>query len=250
VYARMIRALLVVTAFLLCAPGAQGDSLERGKTLYDQGCVSCHGPNARGVAPGMRANGTNDVRELGPSLVGVGALAADFYLTTGYMPLRNPFDQPARHGVLYSADDIRALVAYIGSFGGPPVPEPHPARGSLREGLRLFTENCAGCHQVVGQGGVVQPAVAPDLRRSTPLQIAEAVRVGPYVMPKFTAAQLSDREVDSIIAYVQLTKNPVDRGGWSIGHVGPVPEGLVAWLLAGTALVLLAAFIGERRKTS
>jgi ubiquinol-cytochrome c reductase cytochrome c subunit len=246
----MIRALLVVTAFLLCAPGAQGDSVQRGKTLYDQGCVSCHGPNARGVGPGMRANGANDVRELGPPLVGVGALAADFYLSTGYMPLSNPFDQPARHGVIYSADDIRALVAYIGSFGGPPVPEPHPDRGSLREGLRLFTENCAGCHQVAGQGGVVQPAVAPDLRRSTPLQIAEAVRVGPYVMPRFTTAQLSDRELDSIIAYVQLTKNPVDRGGWSIGHVGPVPEGLVAWFLAGTALIVLAAFIGERRKTS
>ena len=98
------------------------------------------------------------------------------------------------------------------------------------------------------QGGLVTGGIAPELRNATSMQIAEAVRAGPYYMPRFPADQLSDRELDSIIRYVQLTKHPVDRGGWAIGHLGPIPEGLVAWLMAGTVLVALARIIGEREK--
>jgi ubiquinol-cytochrome c reductase cytochrome c subunit len=67
-------------------------------------------------------------------------------------------------------------------------------------------------------------------------------------MPRFTKRQLNDREVDSIIRYVELTRQPDDRGGWGIGHLGPVPEGMVAWLLAGSALVGVAVVIGGRRR--
>jgi ubiquinol-cytochrome c reductase cytochrome c subunit len=52
--------------------------------------------------------------------------------------------------------------------------------------------------------------------------------------------------VDSIIRYVQLAQHPDDRGGWAIGHLGPIPEGIVAWLLAGAALVGVATVIGAR----
>jgi quinol---cytochrome-c reductase cytochrome c subunit len=112
--------------------------------------------------------------------------------------------------------------------------------------MKLFTENCSGCHQVAAQGGLVVGGTAPKLDAATPTQIAEAIRIGPYLMPKFTERQLSDRNVDSIIAYLQVAKNPDDRGGWGIGHLGPIPEGLVAWLLAGAALVGVAMVIGAR----
>jgi ubiquinol-cytochrome c reductase cytochrome c subunit len=112
--------------------------------------------------------------------------------------------------------------------------------------MKLFTDHCAGCHQVVAEGGYVTGAVPPPLEESTAVQIAEAVRIGPYVMPHFSRKSISDRELDSVIRYVQYAKHPDDRGGWSIGHLGPVPEGLVAWFLGATVLVGICIVIGKR----
>src|SRR5204863_4729140 len=95
-------------------------------------------------------------------------------------------------------------------------------------------------------GGLVLGGVAPDLKDATPRQIAEAIRVGPYLMPKFSRRQISDAQVNSLIRYVRYSQDPVDRGGWDIGHLGPIPEGAVAWAVAGLALVLLARFLGKR----
>jgi ubiquinol-cytochrome c reductase cytochrome c subunit len=219
---------------------------EVGAQLYAGNCVSCHGDRGEGV-PQPRKGGVGDIVGAGPPLRGVGALAADFYLRTGYMPLESYDRQPRRSRVLFTGREIDALVAYVASLGkGPAVAKPHPERGSLAEGLHLFTDHCAGCHQVAGEGGTVTGALAPPLHQATATQIAEAVRVGPYVMPSFQRSQISDRQLDSIVRYVLYSKHPVDKGGWGIGHIGPVPEGLVAWLIAGTALVAVALVIGRR----
>jgi ubiquinol-cytochrome c reductase cytochrome c subunit len=208
---------------------------QRGQNLYGGYCIRCHG-----------ALGAGSARK-GPPLRGVGAQAADFYLRTGYMPLRS--GQPRRQRPRFGESDIDALVAYVASLGGGPrIPHPHPERGSLAEGLRLFTANCAGCHQVAAVGGIVTGGRVPTLARSTPVQVAEAVRIGPYLMPRFSERQLSDAQLDSIVRYVQWTRSPHDPGGWSIGHVGPVNEGLVAWLVAGSALLAVALAIGRKVK--
>ena len=62
----------------------------------------------------------------------------------------------------------------------------------------------------------------------------------------FSTKAISDRQLDSIIRYVQYAKHPDDRGGWSLGHVGPIPEGLVTWFLAASALVAVCLVIGKR----
>jgi ubiquinol-cytochrome c reductase cytochrome c subunit len=215
-------------------PPTDQQEIERGRRLYLEGCSSCHGLDARGI------------EETAPSLRGVGAAAADFYLSTGRMPLDKPGDEPIRADPRYPDDQIGALVAYIGSFGGPSIPDVHPERGNLNEGFEAFTEHCAGCHQAVAKGGVVTGAFAPDLGESTPAQVAEAVRVGPYIMPQFGERQIDDRTLDSIARYVELTKDPVNEGGWGIGNIGPVPEGMIAWLLALAALLVVARLIGTR----
>jgi ubiquinol-cytochrome c reductase cytochrome c subunit len=218
-----------------------------GAQIYAANCSSCHGVTGAGKTTPGPAAGPGNIAGIGPSLEGVGALAADFYITTGYMPLRNPYDQPRRSRVLYSERDLRALVAYVASLApGPAIPHPDPARGSVSKGLRLFTENCAGCHQIAAAGGYLPDSVAPPLEDATPVQIAEAVRIGPNVMPRFSTSLLSDRDVDSVIAYVQYARAPYDRGGWSLAHVGPVPEGLVAWFVAGVVLVAVTLTIGKR----
>jgi ubiquinol-cytochrome c reductase cytochrome c subunit len=176
----------------------------------------------------------------------VGALAADFYLRTGYMPLRHLGLQPSRERVFLSDREIKALVAYVATFGGPSIPTPKPALGSLSKGQALFTEHCAGCHQVVAQGGYVTGAVPPALVEATPRQVAEAVRIGPYVMPKFSQSAISDRDLNSIVRYVEYTKKPARPGGWGLGYLGPVPEGLVTWFLAIPALIILCLLLGRR----
>jgi ubiquinol-cytochrome c reductase cytochrome c subunit len=219
------------------SPAGAGGSASRGRALFVDGCSSCHGFDARGE-PGQ-----------GPSLVGAGAAAADFYLSTGRMPLDDPNDEPLRNEPAYSRAEIDDLVAYVGSLGGPPIPAVDPDAGDLNAGFRAFRANCAGCHQVVARGGIVPGAVAPPLQGDvTPTQVAEAVRIGPYVMPRFGERRIDQPTLDSIARWVRATRHPDDRGGWGIGHIGPIPEGMVAWLLAGVALLLVARVIGERTR--
>jgi ubiquinol-cytochrome c reductase cytochrome c subunit len=81
---------------------------------------------------------------------------------------------------------------------------------------------------------------------ATPRQVAEAVRIGPYVMPKFSKRAISDRQLDSIVRYVEFTKNPARPGGWGINFLGPVPEGLITWFVAIPALLALCLLLGRR----
>jgi ubiquinol-cytochrome c reductase cytochrome c subunit len=204
--------------------------------------------NGTGAGPGRAQERQTGVA---PSLHGVGALAADFYLRTGLMPLRHLGLQPQRRPVLFSNLQIKALVAYIASYGGPPAPKPRPALGSVSQGLHLFTEHCAGCHQVVAQGGYVTGALPPPLTQgTTPTQVAEAVRIGPYVMPKFSKKAISDRELDSIVRYVEFADQPYHPGGWGLDFLGPITEGLVTWFIAIPLLLGLCLLIGKRFQSS
>jgi ubiquinol-cytochrome c reductase cytochrome c subunit len=211
-----------------------GSEAAAGARLFASACSSCHGDDGRGV-PGR-----------GPTLRGAGAQAADFYLRTGRMPLSEPDDEPVRSPVLLSDAEIRALVAFVGSLGGPPIPRVDPAAGDLARGRAVFEASCAGCHQIVGRGGIVVGATAPALQQASATEIAEAVRSGPYLMPSFSDRLLPQSDLDSVTRYVLWTRHPDNAGGWSIGGIGPIPEGMVAWLIAIAALLGVARLIGER----
>ena len=205
-----------------------------GYTLYEGSCSSCHGFALQGT-PGVA-----------PSLRDVGPGPVDFYLSTGRMPLEQPREEPLRNAPAFSRVQIDALIAYISSFGGPPAPAVDPSRGDLALGFRQFTLNCAGCHQIVARGGITVNAQVPDLQEATPQQIAEAVRMGPYLMPHFSAIAIDQHDLDSIARYVLWTRHPDNAGGWGIYNIGPIPEGIVAWFIGLAALVIVARLIGER----
>ena len=232
-------------------PDASGSSLELGRQLFAANCSTCHGSRGLGVQPGTIPAGSGAVHGAGPPLIGVGARATDFYLRTDYMPLGDPKAQPTRSRPAFDDREIRAVTAYVDSLSatpGPPVPTPHPEQGDLADGLQLFTEHCAGCHQVAAAGGVVTGARVPPLSSATPTQIAEAVRIGPYVMPSFSRKDISDKDLNSIVRYVRYAANPDDRGGWGINHLGPFPEGLITGAVVLLLLVGLCRFIGERAR--
>src|SRR5262249_51346976 len=185
-----LRATISGVTLAMALPAVACADVAEGYRLFAGDCASCHSVAGRA-----------------PSLVGVGARAADFYLRTGYMPLGHPGEEPKRSHVRYNESQIRSLVAYIASLGpGPAIPQPNPARGNRAIGLRSFTQHCSGCHQIVAQGGYVPDAVAPPLGRATATQIAEAVRTGPYLMPRFTRRQIPPRELDSLVRYVLSTR--------------------------------------------
>jgi ubiquinol-cytochrome c reductase cytochrome c subunit len=238
-----------LVAVLLAGPGlVLGDStgaqptagsadparVAAGRALFVSGCSSCHGFQAQGI------------QGVAPSLRGVGAQAADFYLSTGRMPLEAPDEQPQRAKPAYAPTQIAALDAYIGSFGGPPVPHVSARGSSLSVGQQLFADNCSGCHQASARGGTVTGAFVPSLLQATPQQVVEAARIGPYLMPRFGPGELSDADLAAIAGYIQFVKAPPDRGGWGIGHIGPVAEGIVVWFAAIPLLLLITRLIGER----
>ena len=204
-----------------------------GKALYDVGCVSCHG--VEGVA-GAR----------GPVLIDAGAASAHFYLTSGRMPQAGD-GQAQRKEPAYAPREIEALVAYVASLGdGPAIPDVDLAAADLQEGGALYRTNCAACHQAAGAGGALSYGNnAPTLVPSTPVQLVEAMLIGPGQMPVFE--QLSDEERDSIARYVANLERVDDPGGLSLGRTGPIPEGLVAIVIGIGATLLAALWIGRRR---
>jgi ubiquinol-cytochrome c reductase cytochrome c subunit len=235
---RAIRAVPGVAA-QATPSAAQAAARARGQGTYLASCASCHGSDVRGIG------------DRGPSLRGVGAAAIDFYLATGRMPLAQPGIEPPRTEPALDARaraDVREYLTALDA-GGPSIPAVQPARGDVALGRSLFADSCSGCHQIAAQGGVDPQVTAPALQDATPVQIGEAIRVGPYLMPRFGPRSLDKHDVDSIARYVTTYgRHPLDRGGWGIGNVGPIPEGLVAWLLGGGALLLIARLIGERAR--
>jgi ubiquinol-cytochrome c reductase cytochrome c subunit len=206
----------------------------RGQLLYQQNCASCHGQRGQGT-------------QRGPSLIGVGAASVDFYLSTGRMPLTEEELNPERAKPAFGQADIDALVAYVASLdGGPAIPTVDPAAGRLAEGEQLYQENCAACHSATGTGGALTSGqTAPSLAKATPVQVAEAIRVGPGAMPRFPPQALTDPQVDSVAAYVGRLQRGGNRGGWDLGRIGPVTEGLVAWVVGLGVLLWVVRRLGK-----
>lgn len=208
------------------APAPGDELVARGHELFVASCASCHGQGGVGT-------------DQGPPLLRVGAAAADFQLTTGRMPLADPDGQPVRKPRAFNDREIDALVAYVASLGpGPPIPKVDPEAGDLSEGGTLFRLNCAACHSSAGVGGALSyGSDAPSLRSATATQIAEAIRTGPGQMPVFGHDTFSRHQVNSITRYVKYLQDPNDPGGFSLGRIGPITEGMVA-LLIGIPLLL------------
>lgn len=252
-----LSVVLLAAAAVVAFPraGSAGAPPSSPEQTWQADCAVCHGATGRGTANG-------------PALVGVGRASVDYELRTGRMPLfppgrstdpgrpRTPLPDAQsidpdrtvrRHAPAYDDATIAALVDYVGGLaadGGPPIPVVGP--GDEAAGGELYRENCAACHSWSGDGGALYAREAPALHAATPVQVAEAIRVGPGQMPAFGTAALSPTQVDDLVPYVQALDHPTDRGGFGLAHVGPVAEGAVA--LGSLVLLLgICSWIGERR---
>ncbi|HVM68060.1 MAG TPA: c-type cytochrome [Acidimicrobiales bacterium] len=211
--------------------------VERGRVVYQQECETCHEPD-----------GAGQPQQGIPSLHAVGGAAVDFYVSTGRMPEATLLRQAPRERPSIGPVDRAALVAYITTMwpGGPPIPT-FSLEGDSVSGGVIYRGNCAACHGIVGAGAALaHGAYAPSLHRATPLQVAEAIRVGPGNMPVFDEGTLSDAQVADVVTYVQYLHHPDDPGGAGLGWVGPVAEGFVGLAIGLAVMVGIATWIGHR----
>ena len=207
-----------------------------GKGLYNTSCASCHGMNAEG---GSRA----------PSLIGVGAAAVDFQVSTGRMPLQHHGAQAPRKRSIFTEQQTQQIAAYIQSLApGPKIPDVSGwEKTDVAFGGALFRTNCAQCHNFVGAGGALTYGrYAPSLSDATPTQIYEAMITGPENMPVFGDKTITPAQKLAIINYVKSVQHEANPGGAGLGRIGPVSETLVG-ILVGLGLAVLATlWLGTR----
>jgi ubiquinol-cytochrome c reductase cytochrome c subunit len=219
---------------------AQQRQVAAGRSVFQQDCSACHGFAAQGT-PGVA-----------PGLIGVGAAAVDFQVSTGRMPAKVNSAENDRKPPLLTPAQTRAVAAYIASLGGgPAIPsaaQVSTVGANVGLGQQLFTTNCSQCHNFVGAGGALTYGkFAPPLSASTPTQIYEAMLTGPEAMPVFNETTITPSEKADIIAYVIQTRTEPNPGGTSLGRVGPVTEGLVAFLGLLLFMVLAALWITAKQ---
>ncbi|WP_423804980.1 c-type cytochrome [Nocardioides salarius] len=229
--------------------------VEKGRELFLVGCSSCHGLNGEGVS-------TLDGNNLGPSLVGVGAAAVDFQVGTGRMPMAQPGAQAPRKPVTYSEEETAQLAAYVASLGpGPAIPDESDysiegldddaKEAAVVRGGQIFLTNCTACHNFEGSGGAMpRGGYAPALDGVESKYIYEALLTGPQNMPSFSNGNLAPEEKRDVIAYLKSLEEQPGYGGFGMGGLGPVTDGVFAWLVGIGGLVAFAIWIAAHTTRS
>lgn len=169
------------------------------------------------------------------------------------MPAQQPGAQVPKKKVIYSQAEIDQLAAYIASLGAGPVTptaKDYSANGAdIAKGGELFRTNCAQCHNFTGEGGALTHGkFAPSLEGVAPKHIYEAMQTGPQNMPSFPDTTMTKQNKKDIIAYLDAvngdkTESP---GGLKLGGLGPVSEGLFAWIFGLGGLIAVAIWVAAR----
>ncbi len=262
----LLGLLLTGGLYSAFSPGASAgetlttaEDIQSGKELFINGCSFCHGQNGQGVL-------TADGDQYGPALTDVGAASVDFQVGTGRMPLVQPGQQAVRKPPIYTDEETRQLAAYVDSLGtGPAIPaaadytlpETSPdgsafdKEAAISRGGQIFLTNCTACHNFDGAGGAMpRGGYAPTLRGVEPKYIYEALLTGPQAMPTFSNGNLTPDEKRDVIAYLQATDAQPSYGGFGLGSLGPVSEGLFGWVVGIGGLVGFAIWIAAHTTRS
>lgn len=242
----LVGLLLTGTAYAAIAPqqasatATSAADAKKGEQLFIANCATCHGNNGLGI------------KDVGPSLVGVGAASVDFQMGTGRMPMAKPDVQAPRiKQEKFSDEEIADIGAFVAALGpGPAVPDEEwtdYAKGDPGKGGEIFRVNCAMCHGSSGAGGALtRGKYAPKVTGVEPRHIYEAMETGPQSMPKFNDANLSPEAKRDVIAYIKGQESAGNPGGNPLGSLGPVPEGLFIWTIGLGVLVGFAIWLGQK----
>ncbi|KTR38724.1 MULTISPECIES: cytochrome bc1 complex diheme cytochrome c subunit [Rothia] len=212
--------------------------IEQGEKLFSANCATCHGTEAAGT-------------DAGPSLIGVGAAAVDFQIGTGRMPLEMQGVQAQVKPGQFNDEQIKQLAAYVASLGaGPGVPDDEDvdvSKGDAANGAKVFLANCAMCHNAAGAGGALTRGKwAPTLMGVSEKHIWEAMETGPQNMPVFNDANITPEEKRDVITYLKSLETNTTPGGFALGSLGPVSEGLFIWTIGLGIVIAFTVWLTSR----
>jgi ubiquinol-cytochrome c reductase cytochrome c subunit len=243
-------AVLTGLALALVAAGTAGAADEpltagerqQAEAIYANQCATCHGSDGGGGT----IPGTSDEA---PPLAGnpdVTVAYLDLTLRVGRMPPpeNDPYDNRARN-VAYDDAQRAALVTYLADRFDLQGDIPEPPPGDPRRGREIYAANCAQCHGSTGAGGVAGAgAWTPPVIDRDAVAIAEAIRVGPFEMPRFAEEQISDQEVGDVAEFLHFVG---EEQGTPLGLVelNPVYASGFAFLFA-VVILLSALWIAGR----
>ncbi|MGY2128877.1 c-type cytochrome [Blastococcus sp. SYSU DS0617] len=231
--------LTLVTAPVEAAPAPTAtEEIVDGGTVYQRFCGICHNNDGSGI-PGTGV-------EAGPDLRGLPVAYVDLVIRTGRMPILHREVGAVEEQL--SAEQREAVVDWMTAEFGLEGGVPEVGAGDPGRGQPLWLTNCAPCHSAAGSGGIsADGTVAPEVIGIDPTAIVEALRVGPFEMPRFGDEVLSEQDADDIAAYVQdlSDADTTPLGLSDVSRVyGGVFTGLIALAAAG-ALVLVVR-VGRR----
>jgi ubiquinol-cytochrome c reductase cytochrome c subunit len=119
--------------------------------------------------------------------------------------------------------------------------------GDAALGAELFRINCAMCHNVAGAGGALtEGKYAPGLSGVSGQHIYEAMVTGPQNMPVFNDANISPEDKANIITYLAYLDETPSVGGLDLGNLGPVSEGLFAWIFGLGSIVAITVWLTSK----
>ena len=209
-------------------------SIQEGKKVFNSNCATCHG---------LALQGTSSA----PSLIGVGAAAVAFQVETGRMPLAQDAPQAEDKPRVIDPVQTQQLEAYVASIAaGPGIPSAKYLKlnGDATRGAELFRINCAMCHNVAGAGGALtEGKYAPNLQNASPEHIYEAMLTGPQNMPVFNDDNITPQDKANIITALKAGQADAGVGGFELGSIGPVAEGLFLWIFGLGAIVAFTVWL-------
>ena len=229
----------------VAADTGNSQQVAEGQALFRVTCASCHGLNGEGQTTGTIQ---------GPPLAGGGAASVDFQVSTGRMPMARPDAQAPVKKNLYSEEEVAALAAYVASLApGPAIPTPEeydPSNVSeedIARGGELFRTNCSACHNFSGAGGALPGGkYAPSLYGVSNKHLYQAMITGPQQMPVFSDEVMRPEDKRAIIGYLNELHDRPQDGGLALGGLGPVSEGLWAWIIGLGSLMFFAIWIAAK----
>ena len=176
--------------------------LAAGERLYAQHCASCHGP--RGMGDGPAGKGIVPL----PPALGSAAVMRDVPPALAYRIISVGIagTQMVGWANQLSADERWSIVSWLNGLRGPDA-------GGMAAGEGLWLQRCASCHGVAGGSNGPMSANLSRLPREvssfawqaerSDAQIAAAIRDGVAGTPMPAARDVTDNEIDGLVAFVR-----------------------------------------------
>jgi ubiquinol-cytochrome c reductase cytochrome c subunit len=103
------------------------------------------------------------------------------------------------------------------------------------------------CHNVAGAGGALtEGKFAPAVTGVEARHIYNAMITGPQNMPVFNDANLTPEDKQDIITYIKYVEENRSVGGFELGSIGPVAEGLFIWVIGFGVIIAITVWLGAR----